>query len=30
MRSRASTPNLTSLADMFVFPELIFVPSSPA
>src|SRR6202158_5468829 len=24
MRSRASTPNLTSLADIFVFPELIF------
>src|SRR5690242_10818493 len=25
MRSRASTPNLTSLADIFGFPELIFV-----
>src|SRR4029077_11147737 len=25
MRSRASTPNLTSLADIFVFPELMSV-----
>jgi hypothetical protein len=25
MRSRASTPNLTSLADISVFPELEFV-----
>jgi hypothetical protein len=25
MRSRASTPNLTSLADIFVSPELEFV-----
>src|SRR6185437_2147549 len=28
MRSRASTPNLTSLADITGFPELISIPSS--